>query len=98
MRRMIGVGADSTMPGPRRDWLSNLDQNEYAITNILRDIYGDDAVLWRRRWRPFFLATAGPVRLCRRHGVGRQSFPVATVGAVGLQWQMSPKTFGSTGI
>jgi hypothetical protein len=26
---------------------------------ILRDIYGADTALWRRRWRLFFLATAG---------------------------------------
>ena len=29
------------------------------MTEILRDIYGADASLWRRRWRLFFLATAG---------------------------------------
>ena len=23
-----------------------------------REVYGDDAALWRRRWRLFFLATA----------------------------------------
>ena len=42
-----------------RDWLSNFDRNESAVMDILRDIYGADAALWRRRWRLFFLATAG---------------------------------------
>ena len=42
-----------------RDWLSNFDRNEAAVMDILRDIYGADAALWRRRWRLFFLATAG---------------------------------------
>ena len=26
---------------------------------ILRDVYGNDTPLWMRRWRWFFLATAG---------------------------------------
>jgi len=26
---------------------------------VLRDVYGDRARLWRRRWRLFYLATAG---------------------------------------
>ena len=27
--------------------------------DILRDVYGPDASLWHRRWRLFYLATAG---------------------------------------
>jgi cyclopropane-fatty-acyl-phospholipid synthase len=41
------------------DWLANYDRNEAAITDILRHVYGSDAALWKRRWRLFFLATAG---------------------------------------
>ncbi|MGH6957124.1 MAG: SAM-dependent methyltransferase, partial [Caulobacteraceae bacterium] len=42
-----------------RDWLANFDRNRTAIEVILKDIYGQDWRLWRRRWRLFFLATAG---------------------------------------
>jgi cyclopropane-fatty-acyl-phospholipid synthase len=41
------------------DWLANYDRHAEPIDAILRDIYGADAALWRRRWRLFFLATAG---------------------------------------
>lgn len=41
------------------DWLGNFDRNRDAIDVILKGIYGRDAALWRRRWRLFFLATAG---------------------------------------
>lgn len=40
------------------DWLANYDANAKPIGKILRDVYGRDAALWRRRWRMFFLATA----------------------------------------
>jgi cyclopropane-fatty-acyl-phospholipid synthase len=42
-----------------RDWLSNFDRNEDAVMEILRKVYGSDVGLWKRRWRLFFLATAG---------------------------------------
>ncbi|MGC8475968.1 MAG: SAM-dependent methyltransferase [Acetobacteraceae bacterium] len=42
-----------------RDWLARFDANQAAIAPILSDVYGPDAALWRRRWRLFFLATAG---------------------------------------
>ncbi len=42
-----------------RDWLRNFDRNETEITAVLRQVYGADAGLWKRRWRLFFLATAG---------------------------------------
>ncbi len=42
-----------------QDWLANYDRHEDAIGRVLRDTYGADAGLWRRRWRLFFLATAG---------------------------------------
>ncbi len=41
------------------DWLANFDGNRDAIEAIFRDVYGHDAALWMRRWRWFFLATAG---------------------------------------
>jgi cyclopropane-fatty-acyl-phospholipid synthase len=41
------------------DWLANYDRNGAAIRPILAQTYGDDAILWGRRWRLFFLATAG---------------------------------------
>ena len=41
------------------DWLANYDANAREIGLILREVYGDQAVLWRRRWRLFFLATSG---------------------------------------
>jgi cyclopropane-fatty-acyl-phospholipid synthase len=40
-------------------WLENFDGNEAAVSAVLRRAYGDDAKLWQRRWRLFFLATAG---------------------------------------
>jgi cyclopropane-fatty-acyl-phospholipid synthase len=40
-------------------WLDNFDRNTTAIEAILAQVYGADAVLWKRRWRLFFLATAG---------------------------------------
>jgi cyclopropane-fatty-acyl-phospholipid synthase len=42
-----------------RDWLKNFDRNSDAIFAILKRVYGADARLWQRRWRLFFLATAG---------------------------------------
>jgi cyclopropane-fatty-acyl-phospholipid synthase len=42
-----------------RHWLSNFDRNELAVMDVLRQIYGPEAALWKRRWRLFFLATAG---------------------------------------
>jgi cyclopropane-fatty-acyl-phospholipid synthase len=41
------------------DWLGNLDSNRDEIEAILRNVYGDEASLWMRRWRWFLLATAG---------------------------------------
>lgn len=41
------------------DWLANFDANLPGIDRILTDVHGKDAILWRRRWRLFFLATAG---------------------------------------
>jgi cyclopropane-fatty-acyl-phospholipid synthase len=41
------------------DWLANFDARQAEIDVILSDAYGAQARLWRRRWRLFFLATAG---------------------------------------
>ena len=41
------------------DWLENFDSRLDGIRPILRQVYGRDAELWRRRWRLFFMATAG---------------------------------------
>ncbi|MGL4323454.1 MAG: SAM-dependent methyltransferase [Beijerinckiaceae bacterium] len=40
-------------------WLENFDANMEDIDLILKETYGADAALWRRRWRLFFLATEG---------------------------------------
>jgi cyclopropane-fatty-acyl-phospholipid synthase len=40
-------------------WLENYDANAAAVAVILRQAYGNKATLWARRWRLFFLATAG---------------------------------------
>jgi cyclopropane-fatty-acyl-phospholipid synthase len=42
-----------------RDWLANFDAHDTEIGEILADVYGPAAGLWRRRWRLFFLATEG---------------------------------------
>jgi cyclopropane-fatty-acyl-phospholipid synthase len=42
-----------------RDWLANYDAHAGEIGEILREVYGEDATLWSRRWRLFFLATEG---------------------------------------
>ncbi len=41
------------------DWLKNFDAHRAEIEAVLRPVYGDDTNLWMRRWRWFFLATAG---------------------------------------
>jgi cyclopropane-fatty-acyl-phospholipid synthase len=42
-----------------QDWLANFDAHRDEIEIILRAVYGSDTSLWMRRWRWFFLATAG---------------------------------------
>lgn len=41
------------------DWLRNFDAGRETIRAIFEVTYGDEAALWMRRWRLFFLATAG---------------------------------------
>jgi cyclopropane-fatty-acyl-phospholipid synthase len=42
-----------------QDWLANFDAHREEIDDVLRPVYGSDTSLWMRRWRWFFLATAG---------------------------------------
>jgi cyclopropane-fatty-acyl-phospholipid synthase len=41
------------------DWLANFDAHRARINRILAETYGAEARVWERRWRLFFLATAG---------------------------------------
>ena len=42
-----------------RHWLANMDQNADRVAELMAETYGEDARLWTRRWRRFYLATAG---------------------------------------
>jgi cyclopropane-fatty-acyl-phospholipid synthase len=42
-----------------QDWLNNFDAHRDEIEPVLSKVYGSDTALWMRRWRWFFLATAG---------------------------------------
>jgi cyclopropane-fatty-acyl-phospholipid synthase len=39
-------------------WLANFDANAAEINALLRQVYGADAELWRRRWRMFFISVS----------------------------------------
>jgi cyclopropane-fatty-acyl-phospholipid synthase len=41
------------------DWLANFDASREAVDAVLLQTYGPKAGVWTRRWRLFFLATAG---------------------------------------
>src|SRR6202047_4607764 len=41
------------------DWLKNFDAHRTEIERVLRRVHGEDTALRMRRWRWFFLATAG---------------------------------------
>ena len=41
------------------DWLKNFDANRDEIEAVFRPVYRGETALWMRRWRWFFLATAG---------------------------------------
>ncbi|OJY78509.1 MULTISPECIES: cyclopropane-fatty-acyl-phospholipid synthase family protein [unclassified Rhizobium] len=41
------------------DWLANFDREIDRIQPLFARVYGRDSALWQRRWRLFFLATAG---------------------------------------
>jgi cyclopropane-fatty-acyl-phospholipid synthase len=40
-------------------WLENFDAHDSTVRRVLAECYGADAAIWHRRWRLFFLATAG---------------------------------------
>ena len=42
-----------------RDWLDRFDRRIAVVRPVLATVYGEDARLWERRWRLFFLATEG---------------------------------------
>lgn len=39
-------------------WLQNMDAYASELTPVLQRIYGQDAEIWRQRWRMFFMACA----------------------------------------
>ena len=41
------------------DWLARYDAHAPAVADTLRGVYGGAWPMWNRRWRLFFLATAG---------------------------------------
>src|SRR6201995_4805565 len=41
------------------DWLANFGSHQNEVEAVLRTVYGRETGLWMRRWRWFFLATAG---------------------------------------
>ncbi len=53
--RFVSEGAR----GDRLAVLANFDCRRDQIESMLRGVYGSDTALWMRRWRWFFLATAG---------------------------------------
>ena len=40
-------------------WLQNFDDNIDEVSCLMEETYGAEAAVWTRRWRLFFLATAG---------------------------------------
>lgn len=40
-------------------WLTNMDQNADRVMELMTETYGAEAKLWVRRWRRFYMATAG---------------------------------------
>lgn len=42
-----------------KHWLQNMDQNADRVMELMTETYGADAKLWVRRWRRFYMATAG---------------------------------------
>jgi cyclopropane-fatty-acyl-phospholipid synthase len=41
------------------DWLTNFDARRPEVRAVLAPVYGAATPMWERRWRAFFLATAG---------------------------------------
>lgn len=42
-----------------QDWLARHDAHADEVRSIFAGVYGPDAALWAKRWRYFYLATAG---------------------------------------
>ena len=60
----FALEADWRWPGTHYErtalhWIERFDERAEAIEPVLRATYGADWQVWRRRWRLFFLATAG---------------------------------------
>jgi hypothetical protein len=80
------VGAGSALwpvagpPNPRQ-WRGARLARQFRFTPPRdRNVYGNDTALWMRRWRSFYLATRGAVRLRRRQRMERQ--PLLDEGGV----------------
>lgn len=70
-----------------RHWLANFDRHEAQIDAILATVYGEEARLWKRRWRLFLLSTIGLFghRQGAPWGVNHYLLqPVSGVAAAGL--------------
>lgn len=65
-------------------WLLNYDANADEIGVILREVYGEEAQLWRRRWRLFFLATSGLFGHSRGNAWGISHYRLAPALRPGL--------------
>jgi cyclopropane-fatty-acyl-phospholipid synthase len=63
------------------DWLANFDAHRDEIEGILRGVYGSDTGLWMRRWRWFFLATAGLFGYAGGHEWGVSHFRMKQAGS-----------------
>ena len=64
-----------------QDWLNNFDNNRGAIRAIFQCTYGQDAPIWMRRWRLFFLATSGLFGHAGGEEWGVSHFRLIPVGA-----------------
>ena len=58
-RSRTGAGAASTIAARPCTGSQNFDANIDEVSRLMQETYGADAAVWTRRWRLFFLATAG---------------------------------------
>lgn len=63
-----------------RQWIDNFDRNEDEIERILKEVYGDKWLLWKRRWRLFYLATEGLFGHARGEEWGVKHYRLRPVG------------------
>ena len=66
------------------DWLDNFDAHRDEIEPVLRKVYGSDTALWMRRWRWFFLATAGLFGYAEGSEWGVSHYRLKAAGATGV--------------